>query len=183
MRVSITNEAGDLINLNVSPDTAVSDLSGLITAEFKITGATNVQVYFNGDLLSTGTLKDAKVANDDILLVKYQIQQAQAASNPNQPANQAELIRQQILQNPQLRQQVISQNPMMATALNDPVQFQRIFAEMQRHMAQQPQSAAGQYDEMDPEGQRRIEEEIRQRNIATNMEVTKDNVDCYGIPS
>lgn len=65
----------------------------------------------------------------------------------------------------------MKQNPIMATALNDPVQFARIFDQMKRLAQQQGNRAQEQsFDPMDPEGQRRIEEEIRQRNIAANME-------------
>lgn len=105
MRISVTNEAGDIGTLDVSPDFTIAELKPLLLAKFKSPIA---DVLFNGSPLTTGTLKSNNILHDDILLVKLippqQVQQSGAGGS------ESEVVRHQILANEALRQQVISVN-------------------------------------------------------------------------
>jgi DNA damage-inducible protein 1 len=143
----------------------LESLKAIVRADFGLADSINFDILFNGNII-TASPKQANVKNNDILLLRmHQVLQQES---------RAEQVRQQILHDPQMQNQIIRQNPLMHEALQDPAQFARIFGEMNRLMQQQQQQPAQSYDEMDPEAQIKIEEEIRQRNINTNMETAME---------
>jgi DNA damage-inducible protein 1 len=167
MRITVSNEQGDIRTVEFNSEIELESLKALLRADFGLSEAINFDILFNGAIV-TGSPKQANVQNNDILLLKtHKVQQ---------PESRAEQVRQQILHDPQMRNQIIAQNPLMREALQDPAQFSRIFGEMNRLMQQQQQQQqpTQSYDEMDPEAQIKIEEEIRQRNINTNMETAME---------
>ncbi|KAI8894935.1 hypothetical protein BC833DRAFT_603066 [Globomyces pollinis-pini] len=128
MRITVTNELGQLSTLDVDSSLQLLDLKALIEVELNVNHQHQL-LYLNGNLLTKDqqSIKDNGISNDDIILVRA-----------NTPApSEAEIVRQRVLQNPQLRQQLTAQNPMLDQALNDPQQFERIFAELKRHAEQQ----------------------------------------------
>ncbi|PVD36600.1 hypothetical protein C0Q70_03585 [Pomacea canaliculata] len=63
-------------------------------------------------------------------------------------------------------------NPTLAEALNDPEKFSKVFNEQQaeRRRLERERHALFSADPFDPEVQKRIAEEIRMKNVETNME-------------
>lgn len=168
MRLSVATELGDVKCMQVDKDIDIAGLKALISADFGVPPPEQ-QILFNGAPLNQEkTLAQNGVGNDDILLLR---RNAPAAATAGGATGQAEMVRLQILNNPALRQQITSQNPLLAQALSNPEQFGRIFQEMQRHLQSNPnQMSHDSSDPMDVQAQQRIEEEIKQRNIAMNME-------------
>ncbi|KAJ2999506.1 DNA damage-inducible protein 1 [Globomyces sp. JEL0801] len=176
MRITVTNELGQLSTLDVDSSLQLLDLKALIEVELNVNHQHQL-LYLNGNLLTKDqqSIKDNGISNDDIILVRA-----------NTPApSEAEIVRQRVLQNPQLRQQLTAQNPMLDQALNDPQQFERIFAELKRHAEQQrmppPPTNINDFDPFDIEAQKRIEQEIRQQNISQNIEnALENNPESFG---
>ncbi|KAJ3047552.1 DNA damage-inducible protein 1 [Rhizophlyctis rosea] len=174
MRVHLTNDNGDVNHVDVDPGMELENLQALIEAETNIPVAQQ-QLFHNGTELRDGgrVLSSFGILQDDILLVRRN-----AASGQGQgPAQNAETVRQQILNDPNMLRQLSSQNPQLANAaLNNPTEFARMYEQIDRHrrdlMDRQRASLAAleDADPFDIEAQRRIENEIRMQNVAQNME-------------
>lgn len=164
MRLSITDELGNINGLEVDADMELVNLKALIESELNIP-TQHQMLVLNGNQLTnnSASLKTCGIRNDDIILVR-----SLSNSTPNlaQNLSESERTRLAINGNPQMRSNLLLQFPQLERALNDPVAFERFFTEMQRQ--QQRQQHAFSSDPFDVEAQRRIEEEIRQKNILEN---------------
>ncbi|KAJ1550281.1 DNA damage-inducible protein 1 [Nowakowskiella sp. JEL0078] len=202
MRISLTTEDGEFRTVEVDSTMEVSkccleavsvdlptqleNVKALVEVEFNIPIA-NQLLHHNGVALTDPlkTLQQIGLLQDDILLVR------KSGASPSGPAPlgleaQIEAQRQQISSNPYLLRQ-IGQNHPLAAALNDPIEFRRIFLELdrQRREAEQRQAsnmnALTSADPFDIEAQRRIEDEIRKENIQHNMEAAMEhNPEVFG---
>ncbi|THD25602.1 DNA damage-inducible protein 1 [Fasciola hepatica] len=94
-------------------------------------------------------------------------------ANTNEtPPSQAELIRQSLLRSPPSVVSLFRQkNPQLASVINDPAEFSRIFeAQRSRELQRYQELQRIMTDPLDPSAQSRIEEIIRQQNIDMHME-------------
>lgn len=163
MRISITDEIGNIGSIDVDPEMKLLNLKALIESALNIP-STHQTIFFNGNPLNNNsdTLNVCGIRNDDILLIRSTGEQMQ-----QQQPSEAERARSHINSNPQIRARLIIQQPGIEAALDNPVLFARFFADLQRAQQAQQQNLAFS-DPFDADAQRRIEEEIKNQNILQN---------------
>ncbi|KAI3633774.1 hypothetical protein MIR68_008106 [Amoeboaphelidium protococcarum] len=189
MQITITNQKGEIYSLELTQDTEISTLKMLVEAEFNIP-AQSQQYYKDSKVLNislqaqSSTLQQLGIQDNDILFVhdSSQVQRSQQQSSHGQSQNQQssqvdaqlDVLRQQLLSDPNMRQQMQATNPgLLNAAQNDPVKFKQMLQTMmgeQMLPAVSPQNISHS-DPFDVEMQKRIEEQIRMENINENMEL------------
>jgi DNA damage-inducible protein 1 len=196
--LSITNsepqsDEQDLLSLEVYPEMTIETLRSSIQAE--TTHHPSAQhLYHNGQLLTDNskTLAELGVTDGDMLALhvrdmrgntavpaagrQQQVAQGGPRSAPRPPAQQdPEVIRLQILGDPNLRGELARSRPDLVAALEDPQAFARLFADSldrerrereERHRQIQMLNA----DPFDPEAQAKILEIIRQDQVMENLQ-------------
>ncbi|CDS12461.1 hypothetical protein LRAMOSA04655 [Lichtheimia ramosa] len=187
MRLVVTTDTDQLYNLEIDSSMAVEDLKALLESESGIPPEQQELVH-NGRVLDEAKklLQEYGVAQDDLILMQRKAvgtpaaggagtgAAASPASNPN-----FDLMRQHVLRDPRLLQQLANANPELArAALNDPARFSSMVQQLEqsrRQAEQQRQTMmAASSDPFDIEAQKRIEEAIRQENIAANLEAAME---------
>lgn len=141
MRLTVTSEEGELYNLEFDNSMEVNDMKAIIASEFKLP-ITNIQVYHNSKLIGgSGSISQFGMVQDDVLLVRKL--QTTSNSSTNRPSvgynaiNEAEALRQQLVGNPAMLNQLRTQNPQLAAlALNNPEEFVRTVNRMQQQQLQ-----------------------------------------------
>ncbi|TPX32679.1 hypothetical protein SmJEL517_g04186 [Synchytrium microbalum] len=190
MRISLTNEFGDLHNLEVDSTISIQNLKALAEAELRIPANAQTILHNGVELLDVSkTLQELGVAQDDILFVKRAGTAAGGvgAAGGRPVGDPAEALRQQLLSDPRAMTQLASRNPQLAAAaLEDPEQFRRMIMDIERQRREYEERAAAEMaalddDPFNPEAQRRIEEAIRQKNVDENMEAAMEyNPESFG---
>jgi len=183
----------DLLSLDVYPEMTIDTLRSSVHAE---TGfePTSQHLYHNGQLIADNskTLAELQIGDGEMLALHVREMRGSTgipAGSSSAPAQQSgrggarapgieqdpELIRLQILGDPNLRAELNRQRPELAAALEDPRRFASIWAESydrerreraERHRQIQMLNA----DPFDPEAQARIEEMIRQERVMENLQ-------------
>ncbi|KAI9263120.1 ubiquitin-related domain-containing protein [Phascolomyces articulosus] len=186
MRIVVTTDTDELYNLEIDSQMAIEDLKALLETESGIPPEQQ-ELYHNGQLLNEAKklLEEYGVGQDDLILMRRKPTATLApsgeaaggdamASNPN-----FDLMRQHVLRDPRLLQQLANTNPELArAALNDPARFSSMVQQLEqnrRHAEQQRMDmVASNNDPFDIEAQKRIEDAIRQENIAANLEAAME---------
>lgn len=163
-----------------------------IEAETRIPVASQ-HIYHNGKLASddSKTMEGLEIKDGDMLAMHVRgpastqaatqranqppPQQQQAASQRAPGANDPELVRLQILGDPNFRQQLQRQQPELAAALNDPARFAELLQnnqerELRERAERQREIARLNDDPFNVENQQRIEEMIRQERVMENLQ-------------
>jgi len=188
-----------LITLDVYPEMTIETLRSAIAAEG--IPVPSQHLYHNGQLVqdNSQTLQALQISDGDMLALhvrdmrsaqrqqqqQQQQQQAQrragaGAGGAGSVAQDPEMIRLQILGDPQLRARVQSMNAPLAAALNDPQRFAQALRdtagqeEAQRRQRMQEIEALNN-DEFNPDSQARIAEIIRQENVMENLQNAMDH--------
>jgi DNA damage-inducible protein 1 len=105
-----------------------------------------------------------------------QAPRAQGRAQAGEPDDtRIEQIRQQIMANPEHMNSLISENPELARVIENPVEFRRLWQEMQsaqrRNAQERREQAQALNDDMfSPEAQMEIERRIRQQQIEANIQ-------------
>ncbi|KAI6785112.1 DNA damage-inducible protein 1 [Emericellopsis cladophorae] len=196
-------EDDNLITLEVFPEMTVETLRESIHAESKVAPLSQ-HIYHNGKLLSDNskTLEQLEIADGEMLAVHVRDMrgstgvpaQPAAPRQPQQPrppqGGQAqpdpEMIRLQVLGNPAMRQQVQSQNPDLAAALEEPARFAQILRdsygrEQRERLERQREIERLNDDPFNIDNQRRIEEMIRQERVMENLQnAMEHNPEVFG---
>lgn len=195
-----------LITLDVYPEMTLETLRSAIEAEGIPVPAQHL--YHNGQLITDNsqTLQALQISDGDMLALH--VRDMRGSSNPAQQQQQQqqsqqrradpgtggggtgagagsmvqdpEMIRLQILGDPQLRARVQSMNAPLAAALNDPQRFAQALRETagqeetQRRQRMQEIEALNA-DEFNPDSQARIAEMIRQENVMENLQNAMDH--------
>ncbi|KAJ3299270.1 DNA damage-inducible protein 1 [Borealophlyctis nickersoniae] len=171
MRLHLTNDHGDVHNVDVDPQMELENLQALAEAELGIPVSQQV-LYHNGNELKDGKrlLSACGILQDDILLIRRNAPAGGSSSHHQAP------------------QTAETQNPELANALmNNPAEFARMFNEIEarrREVMERQRATLAALEDADPfdvEAQRRIEAEIRKENIAQNMEAAMEhNPESFG---
>ncbi|KZL66771.1 aspartyl protease (DNA damage-inducible protein 1), partial [Colletotrichum tofieldiae] len=197
--LSITNpeiEDQDLLTLEIFPDMPVSTLREAIQAETTI-APTSQHLYHNGRLIQddTQTMEQLQIADGEMLALHVRDMQGstgvpdQGRRGPprRRPGGQdPELIRLQILGDPNLRAEATRQQPQLAAALDDPQRFAQLFndsydREQREREERQRQIARLNEDPFDIEAQAKIEEMIRQERVMENLQnAMEHNPEVFG---
>ncbi|GJC79290.1 DNA damage-inducible protein 1 [Colletotrichum liriopes] len=174
----------------------VSTLREAIQAETTI-APTSQHLYHNGRLIQddTQTMEQLQIADGEMLALHVRDMQGstgvpdQGRRGPprRRPGGQdPELIRLQILGDPNLRAEATRQQPQLAAALDDPQRFAQLFndsydREQREREERQRQIARLNEDPFDIEAQAKIEEMIRQERVMENLQnAMEHNPEVFG---
>lgn len=187
----------NLLSLEVFPEMSIEALRSSIHAETQIEPSAQ-HLYHNGDLIMDNdkTMEQLSIADGEMLALHVRDvrgstgvpaagnpraaqEQQQPRQNPSRPAaaNQTdpELIRLQILGNPQSRAELQRTNPQLAAVLDDRERFTAAFREAadrerRDRSERQRQIALLNEDPFNIEAQAKIEEIIRQERVMENLQ-------------
>lgn len=190
MRLTLTSINGEIYSLDVCEDMELENFMALAAYETNVPGE-QLQLKFNGRNLSGNEKKltEFGIKDGDVLLISQrgaqsnlldfssiqvpgrQPQQQQGGGlEQNNPATVMELLR----NSPHQLSLLKERNPPLAAAVErgDVEGFSRIWAQHQtdRMKKEQERLQLLMRDPMDPEVQKRIAEEIRLKNVESNME-------------
>ncbi|KAK5651570.1 hypothetical protein OQA88_11935 [Cercophora sp. LCS_1] len=195
------DDGQDLLSLEVYPDMTIDTLRSSVHAETGFEPSSQ-HLYHNGQLITDNskTLTDLQIGDGEMLALHVRELRgttgipteggnapAQGARRAPAPGEQdPELIRLQILGDPNLRAELNSRKPELGAALEDPVRFAQIFAQSydrerreraERHRQIQLLNA----DPFDVEAQAKIEEMIRQERVMENLQnAMEHNPEVFG---
>ncbi|KAJ0310068.1 hypothetical protein COL5a_009709 [Colletotrichum fioriniae] len=164
----------------------MSTLREAIQAETNIV-PTSQHLYHNGRLIQddTQTMEQLQIADGEMLALHVRDMQGstglpdqgrRAPQQRRRPGGQdPELIRLQILGDPNLRAEATRQQPQLAAVLDDPQRFAQLFnqsydREQRDREERQRQIARLNEDPFDIEAQQKIEEMIRQERVMENLQ-------------
>lgn len=188
-----THDDADLLSLEIPPDTTVSTLKESVQAESRIP-KTSQHLYHNGQLLNddSKTMEQLQIGDGEMLALHVRDMVGStglpAGQRPaTQPARQQpsqrggqgfpdpETIRLQLLGNPEMRQQAISQRPELAGVIDHPERFAQVLRQMQEQereeqMRRRQQIADLNSDPFDIDAQMRIAEMIREERVQENLQ-------------
>lgn len=205
MKLVISTLAGEVYNVDVSPDIELENLKAYIQMETNV-APDMMRLSHNGQPLTGNqrSLTDLGVSQDDMLLLEViepnptTAETAPPASSSSPAARQLSpssqrrqieedpaFLRDMLLANPEQMALLRHNNPRLADALinNDMDTFSRMVRERQSALRQREQMRQRilTADPFDQEAQRLIAEEIRQHNIDANMEAAMEhNPESFG---
>ncbi|KAF8603489.1 hypothetical protein BDV93DRAFT_163718 [Ceratobasidium sp. AG-I] len=172
MRLSFVTDTGDTYQVEVDPQMEMQDIMALLEAESGVPVA-DQRISHNGvDLVDPkATLASAGVQEDAMLQLRRKAIIAGRTAEHDE-----EMMRLQLLGDPNIMRQLRETQPDMADAVqNNPQRFAELLRnhrdrQREADLAQQREVAALNANPFDIEAQRRIEENIRQQAVLENME-------------
>lgn len=207
MRITLTitaptHDDGDLLSLEIAPDTTVSTLKEAVQAESHIP-KTSQHLYHNGQLLNDDnkTMEQLQIGDGEMLALHVRETVGStgvpAGQRQAQPARQQprggqqnypdpETIRLQLLGNPEMRQQAISQRPELGAVIDSPERFAAVYRQMleqerEDQMRRRQQIADLNADPFDIDAQMRIAEMIREERVQENLQnAIEHNPEVFG---
>lgn len=186
---SPTHADDDLLSLEISTETSVGTLKESVQAESQIP-KTSQHLYHNGQLLTdeSKTMEQLHIGDGEMLALHVRDTSRTVMPGPTPPRQQAasqsrggsaypdpETIRLQLLGNPELRQQAISQRPELAGVIESPERFAQALQQMQDR-EREDQGRRRQHiadlnaDPFDVDAQMRIAEMIREERVQENLQ-------------
>lgn len=174
----------ELLTLDLPPGLTVKDLKGFVEAETSFPAAAQ-NFFLNGRPLAseTQTLEEAGVNDGEMLAVLIRrrgnrpqgnVREAPAQDPRRAAAPDPEAVRQHVLSDPAVQNQLRERRPELLAALSDPVRWRETYDMMQRQEEEaererQNQIALLNEDPFNVEAQKKIEEIIRQDNVINNL--------------
>lgn len=154
---------------------------------------TSQHLYHNGQLLNddSKTMEQLQIGDGEMLALhvrdmvgstgqpagqrQSQPTRQQSSQRGGQSFPDPETIRLQLLGNPEMRQQAISQRPELAAVIDSPERFAQVLRQMQEQereeqMRRRQQIAALNADPFDIDAQMRIAEMIREERVQENLQ-------------
>ncbi|CAF9913629.1 MAG: DNA damage-inducible protein 1 [Heterodermia speciosa] len=191
----------DLLVIDVGPDMTIADLKAVVQSDTNVPTSTQA-IYHNGRELrdERQTLEQCQVKQDDMLemLVRGPQSHAAQAQRPGQgeasasaqdaPGQRgrppttgmdAEIVRLQALGDADSLAQLRTQAPLLADAVSDPIRFHQAWETMQQQAQEREDAKQREYallneDEFNVEAQAKIEEMIREQQVAENLQNALD---------
>ncbi|KAG1143836.1 hypothetical protein G6F37_009453 [Rhizopus arrhizus] len=173
MLVTITTDGEEIYNLEIDSQMAIEDLKALLEAESGVAPAAQRLFYHGKELVEPKkTLEEYYVGHNEVIHMQRIVQAS--SSHPDFDA-----MRQHVLMDQRLLQQLERTNPELANAArHDPAKFSAMVEQIEQSRRtaefQKAQLAALNDDPFDVEAQKRIEDAIRQENIAANLEAAME---------
>ncbi|KAI3404548.2 DDI1 [Candida oxycetoniae] len=191
--------SGDILSVDVPDSLQLEDFKAYLSAETGVE-LSEQQLSLNGIVLvANKTLAELGVRNNDLLTLSKTSSQG-AAFSPSQSShnqvansthagvvippesqinNRIEMIRLQLLADPQALENVKFSQPSLYDSINNPVKFRDLMIEQVRETQRQESSTQAelirlQQDPDNPENQARILELIQQEAIEENMKLAWD---------
>lgn len=183
-----THDDADLLSLEIPADTTVATLKESVQAESQIP-KTSQHLYHNGQLLNddSKTMEQLQIGDGEMLALHVRETSRNLAAAAPQPARQQpashvrgggpdpETIRLQLLGNPELRAQAISQRPELASVIENPERFAQALQRMQDQEREEQNRRRQQIadlnaDPFDIDAQMRIAEMIREERVQENLQ-------------
>ncbi|CAO3597842.1 unnamed protein product [Absidia cylindrospora] len=161
---------------------ALEDLKALLEVEAGIP-PTEQGLYFNGVEMvdAKKTMEQYGVQDDDMLLMQRKAASSSTSSSAATSGTHPnfDLMRQHVLNDPRLLEQLSSLNPeLVRAAREDPSRFTTMVQQLEQSRRQaedqRTQMMAANADPFDVEAQKRIEDAIKQENIAANLEAAME---------
>ncbi|EDO16770.1 hypothetical protein Kpol_526p23 [Vanderwaltozyma polyspora DSM 70294] len=187
MEITVSNEINGQIfgPLDISDEMSLQDFIALIESECSFNKSIH-DLYHNMDILDLNddqkTLKDIGLSKDDLLLIRNKVNVESAVPVTDLTDDEfIEEFRNEVIRNPILKSQLVSQLPQLETLLNDSVRFKEVLGPVilqRRYSGSTPQNPFGipqqEYTRLmsnpdDPENQKRITELIDQQEIDEQM--------------
>ncbi|CAO3648814.1 unnamed protein product [Mucor fragilis] len=179
MLLTVTTDGEEMYNLDIDNQMAIEDVKALLEAESGVPPQSQ-HLFFSGKELNEAkkTLEEYGVGKNEIIHMQQSAPQQQGQASSSNDSN-FDLMRQHVLRDPRLLQQLESTNPELAhAARNDPARFSAMVQQIEQTRrsaeVQKSQLAALNDDPFDVEAQKRIEDAIRQENIAANLEAAME---------
>lgn len=179
MLITVTTDGEEIYNLEIDSQMAIEDLKALLEAESGVSPQSQHLFYHGRELNEPKkTLEEYQVGQNEVIHMQQQrqqvLQQGSSSGHPN-----FDVMRQHVLRDPLLLQQLESTNPELARAArHDPARFSAMVQQIEQTRRnaelQKSQLAAVNDDPFDIEAQKRIEDAIRQENIAANLEAAME---------
>lgn len=172
MELTFLNDLGQSFVVEIDPNMELENVMALLEAESGIPVAEQSISYEGRDLNSPkATMKECGIGENAMLLLRRKVQVAGRTVGQD-----AEMMRLQILGDPNLMRQLQETQPEIAAAAqSNPARFAELLRQTRdrQHdadLAQQREIETLNADPFDVEAQRRIEEAIRQQAVMENME-------------
>ncbi|KZT29396.1 hypothetical protein NEOLEDRAFT_596344 [Neolentinus lepideus HHB14362 ss-1] len=172
MQLTFVNDLGQTYGVEIDPTMELENVMALLEAESGVPVDEQSIFYENRELTNgKATMRDLGVGENAMLLLRRKVRAA-----GREIPQDAEMMRLQLLGDPQMMQQIRESNPELAAAAqSDPARFAELLRQTQDRMREaelQRQREMEQLhaDPYDVEAQRRIEEVIRQQAIMENLE-------------
>ncbi|KAG2732334.1 hypothetical protein G9P44_004751 [Scheffersomyces stipitis] len=190
MRITVSvDSTGQIVSADIPGELSLADFRAYLEAETTIE-PTKQTLILNGKSLheEKKTLQELGIIDDDLIMLSVRTV-ADADAGPRSVAGSTsdpeitavetriEMMRQQLLSNPQMVEQIRSQQPELHAALNDPTRFKdAMIQQIEQHNLG---NGGGNQEELrrlyenpdDPANQARILDIIRQEQIQENMEL------------
>jgi len=174
MELTFSTELGEYYVVEIDENMELENVMALLEAESGIPVAEQSISYEGRDLSNPkSTMKEFGVGNKAILLLRRKLNVAGTSESMQQDA---EMMRLQILGDPNLMRQLEHSQPELANAArSDPARFSQLlrqFRQMQAdaELERQREMDRLEADPFDVEAQRKIEEAIRQQAVLENMD-------------
>lgn len=181
-----THPDGDLISLEIAPDTTVDILKESVQAESSIPKSSQ-HLYHNGQLLNDNskTMEQLQIGDGEMLSLHVRAMARSGGAQQARPAAQSsparaaaqdpETVRLQILGNPTLRAEILRTRPELGGVIDDSARFALAFRQMQEQehaetLRRQQHIADLNADPFDMDAQLRIEEMIREERVQENLQ-------------
>ncbi|KAI5954271.1 DDI1 [Candida jiufengensis] len=186
MQLTISLEfSGDILSIDVPESLSLSDFKAYLQAETNIEPKDQHLKLNSKTLDSDKTLQELGIVNNDLIVLskksqpRPQQQQPPQQQQSNQIHERIEMVRQQVLSDPQALNNMRMAQPSLYNAVNDPVQFRNLMVEQVREEQRETSSNQQellrlQQDPDNPENQKRILELIQQEAIEENMKLALD---------